>query len=75
MLMLGGHLECTRNTLKASLSLQLCQNIFFPKGNQPRIFTGRTDAEAPTLWLPDVKSRLWKRHQMLEKIESRRRRG
>ena len=31
-----------------------------PKGNQPRIFIGRTDAktEAPILWLPDAKSRL-----------------
>ena len=31
-----------------------------PKGNQPWIFTGRTDAEAeaPILWPPDVKSRL-----------------
>ena len=31
-----------------------------PKGNQPRIFTGRTDAEAeaPVLWPPDVKSQL-----------------
>ena len=27
-----------------------------PKGNQPWIFTGRTDAEALILWLPDVKS-------------------
>ena len=29
-----------------------------PKGNQPWIFTGRTDAEteAPILWLPDAKS-------------------
>ena len=29
-----------------------------PKGNQPWIFTGRTDAEAetPVLWLPDAKS-------------------
>ena len=29
-----------------------------PKGNQPWIFTGRTDvdAEAPTLWPPDAKS-------------------
>ena len=34
-----------------------------PKGNQPWIFIGRTDAEAetPILWLPDVKNRLiWK---------------
>jgi len=27
-----------------------------PKGDQPWIFTGRTDAEAPILWSPDVKS-------------------
>ena len=26
------------------------------KGNQPWIFTGRTDAEAPILWPPDAKS-------------------
>ena len=29
-----------------------------PKGNQPRIFIGRTDTEAPMLWRPDVKSQL-----------------
>ena len=31
-----------------------------PKGNQPRIFIGRIDAEAeaPILWPPDAKSRL-----------------
>ena len=29
-----------------------------PKGKQPKVFTGRTDAEAPTLWPPDVKSQL-----------------
>ena len=29
-----------------------------PKGNQPWIFMGRTDAEFPVLGLPDVKSRL-----------------
>ena len=31
-----------------------------PKGNQPWIFIGRTDAEAetPIFWLPDAKSRL-----------------
>jgi len=31
-----------------------------PKGNQPWIFIGRTDAETegPKIWLPDVKSRL-----------------
>ena len=32
-----------------------------PKGNQPWIFIGGTDAEAeaPILWLPDVKSQLF----------------
>ena len=31
-----------------------------PKGNQSRIFTGRTDAKAevPILWPPDAKSHL-----------------
>ena len=31
-----------------------------PKGNQPCIFIGRTDAEAeaPTLWPPDARSQL-----------------
>ena len=29
-----------------------------PKGNQPLIFIGRTDAEAPILWPPDAKSQL-----------------
>ena len=27
-----------------------------PKGNQPQIFIGRINAEAPILWLPDAKS-------------------
>ena len=32
-----------------------------PKGNQPWILIGRTDAEAPILWPPDAKSWLsWK---------------
>ena len=29
-----------------------------PKGNQPWVFIGRTDAEAPIIWLPDEKSQL-----------------
>ena len=29
-----------------------------PQGNQPCIFIGRTDAEAPILWPPDIKSQL-----------------
>ena len=31
-----------------------------PNGNQPRIFIGRTDAEAPILWPPDAKNWLRK---------------
>ena len=53
-----------------------------PKGNQSRIFNGRTDAEAeaPILWPPDVKSSSFRISSlemtlMLEKIEGRRRRG
>ena len=47
-----------------------------PKGNQPWIFTGRTDVEAvaPILWPPDEKSWLI-RTLMLGKTEGRRRRG
>ena len=30
-----------------------------PKGNQPLIFIGRTDAEAAILWPPDAKSWLF----------------
>ena len=29
-----------------------------PKGNQPWLYIGTSDAEAPVLWLPDVKSQL-----------------
>ena len=29
-----------------------------PKGNQPWIFIGRIDPEAPIVWPPDVKSRV-----------------
>ena len=50
---------------------------FSPKGNQLRVFTGRTDAEAEALilWSPDLKSQLIRKTLMLGKIEGRRRRG
>ena len=40
-----------------------------PKGNQPSIFIGRTDAEAevPILWPPDVKNRLIRKDPDAEK--------
>ena len=45
-----------------------------PKGNQPWIFIGRTDAEAedPILWPPDAKSRLIWKDPDAWKIEGRR---
>ena len=48
-----------------------------PKGDQSWVFIGRTDveAEAPILWLPDVKSCSFEKTLMLGKIEGRRRRG
>ena len=48
-----------------------------PKGNQPWIFIGRTDAEAevPILWPSDARSRVIEKTLMLAKIEGRRRRG
>ena len=38
-----------------------------PKGNQPWIFTGGTDAEVPILWPPDVKSQLIRKDSDAEK--------
>ena len=47
-------------TLESPLDYKEIQPVN-PKGNQPWIFTGRTDAEAetPILWPPDVKKRAW----------------
>ena len=44
-------------TLESPLDSKEIQPVN-PQGNPPLIFTGRTDAEAPILWLPDVKSQL-----------------
>ena len=40
--------------------LESARSAVNPKGNQPRIFIGRTDAEAeaPILWPPDAKNQL-----------------
>ena len=48
-----------------------------PKGNQPWIFIGRTDAEAeaPILWTPDAKSNSLEKTLVLGNIEGKRRRG
>ena len=43
-----------------------------PKGNQPWIFTGRTDAEAeaPILWPPDPEPTHWKRPWCWERLRA-----
>ena len=44
-----------------------------PKGNQPRIFIGRPDAEAPILWPPDAKGQLIGKDSDAVKTEGKRR--
>ena len=49
-------------TLESPLDCKEIQPVH-PKQNQSWIFTGRTDAETPILWLPDAKNWLiWKNH-------------
>ena len=44
-------------TLTSPLDSKEIQPVH-PKGDQPWMFIGRTDAEAPVLWPPDAKSQL-----------------
>ena len=44
-------------TLESPLDCKEVQPVH-PKGNQPWVFIGRTDAETPILWPPDVKNRV-----------------
>ena len=62
-------------TLESPLDCKEIQPVH-PKGNQSRIFTGRTDAEAeaPILWPPDVKNRLTGKDPDAGKIEGSERR-
>ena len=50
--------------VKTLESLLDCKEIkaVNPKGNQPRIFIGKPDAEAPVLWPPDGKCWLTGKH-------------
>ena len=50
-------LWCWRRLLRVPLDSKEIKPVN-SKGNQLWIFIGRTDAEAPVLWLPDVKSQL-----------------
>jgi len=51
--------EALEKTLESPLDSKEMKPVN-SKGNQPSIFTGRTDAEAetPILWPPDMKSQL-----------------
>ena len=44
-------------TLESPLDSKEIKSVH-PKGNQPSIFIGRTEAEVPILWPPDGKSQL-----------------
>ena len=61
-------------TLESPLNCKEIKSVS-PKGNQPWIFIGRTDAEAPILRPPDVKSWLIEKTLILGKTEGKRRRG
>ena len=62
-------------TLESPLDCKEIKSVT-PKGNQPQIFLGRTDAEAetPIFWPPDVKSRLTGKDPDLGNIEGKKRR-
>ena len=64
------------NTLESPLDSKEIKPVN-PKGNQPRIFIGRIDAEAesPILWPSDSKSQLSGEGLMLGKIEGKQRSG
>ena len=61
-------------TLESPLDCKEIQPVH-PKGNQSWIFTGRTDAEAPILWPPDVKNWLIEKDPDLGKGWRGRRKG
>ena len=47
-------LRCWRRLLRVPGTVRRSNHQ--PKGNQPSIFIGRTDAEAPILWPPNAKN-------------------
>ena len=64
-------------TLESPLDSKEIQPVS-PRGNQPWIFIGRTDAKAPILWFQYSlmqRADLLEKTLMLGKIEGRRRRG
>ena len=59
-------------TLESPLACKEIQPVN-PKGNQPRIFIGRTDAEVetPIHWPPDAESTHWKRPWCCRRLRAR----
>ena len=51
-----------KKTLESDLDSKQIKPVH-PKGNQPWLLFGRTDAEAPILWPPDTKSQLIRKDQ------------
>ena len=65
-----------KKTLESPLGCKEIKPVI-PKGNQPWIFTGRTDAEpeAPVLWPPDARANSLEKTLMLGKTEGQWKRG
>ena len=65
-----------KNTLQSPLDCKEIKPVN-PKGNQPQIFIGRTnaEAEAPILWPPDVKSWLTGKDPEVGKVWRQKREG
>ena len=63
-----------QRTLESALESKEIKPVS-PKGNQPWIFIGRTDAEAPILWSPDGKNQLIGKDVDVEKDWRRKEKG
>ena len=61
-------------TLESPLDCMEIKSVH-PKGNQPWILIGRTDAEVPVFWSPDANTDSLEKYLILGKIEGGRRRG
>ena len=76
----GFEIMVLEKTLKSPLHFEDIKSVN-PKGNQPWIFIGRTVAEAPILWPPNMKSQLigkdpnagkdWRQNKLQEIVDDR----
>ena len=55
--------------LESSLDFKEIKSVN-PEGNQPWIFIGKTEAEAPILWPPDAELTHWKRPWCWERLKA-----